>query len=362
MRLKIFAALLLAASLFAVPISGAMAQVDIEGDPKVAFIYFNVKDDGGWVQAQDEARMKLEADTGYETAYTEGVEEVASKLRAVVERYIRRGYNVIAASGFGYNDALLEISNENPNVAFFNAPGTVSSDNLEGYYARTYESQFLCGMVAGAMTKTNKIGFVAAVPLSLTNWNVNAWHLGAQMMNPDVETHVIFTNAWYDPVKERATAQALVEQGVDFLGQHQDTPSTQIVAEEAGIYSSGYHRDMSEYSSATQCSSVWAWERYITPTVKNIAAGPWKSSGIRFLGIKDGGTDMVCCGSAVPKDVADKIKAVREEIVNGTRHVFQGPFNRQDGSQVIGAGESLDDGGVWGMTYLVEGVVGELPQ
>ena len=79
---------------------------------------------------------------------------------------------------------MLEIAKENPNVAFFNTPGTVSADNLEGYYARTYESQFLCGMVAGALTKTNKIGFVAAVPISVTTWNVNAYALGAQPREP----------------------------------------------------------------------------------------------------------------------------------------------------------------------------------
>ena len=362
MIIKSIGAALVAAVLIVLSHTAAEAQVKIEGEPKVAFIYFNVKDDGGWVQAQEEARVSLEADTGIHTAYTEGVEEVASKLRSVVERYIRRGYNIIAASAFGYNDALLEIAKEHPNVAFFNAPGTTSADNLEGYYARTYESQFLCGMVAGAMTKTNKIGFVAAVPISVTTWNVNAYALGAQLVNPDAVVHVIFTNAWYDPVKERATAQALVEQGVDFLGQHQDTPSTQIVAQEAGIYSTGYHRDMSEYSSATQCSSVWVWARYITPTVQEIVAGNWKSSGLRFLGIKEGGTDTVCCGPAVPEDVAAKVMAVREEIVDGTRHVFQGPISDNEGNVVVAEGESLDDGGIWGMNYLVEGVVGELPK
>ena len=362
MSMKGIGAVFAAVTLIMISCAAAHAQVKIEGEPRVAFIYFNVKDDGGWVQAQDEARLSLEADTGYHTAYTEGVEEVASKLRAVVERYIRRDYNIIAASGFGYNDALLELAKDNPTVAFFNTPGTVSTDNLEGYYARTYESQFLCGMVAGALTKTNKIGFVAAVPISLTTWNVNAYALGAQLMNPDAVVHVIFTNAWYDPIKERATAQALVEQGVDFLGQHQDTPSTQIVAQEAGILASGYHRDMSEYSSATQCSSVWAWARYITPTVKEIATGNWASSGIRFLGIEEGGTDVVCCGPEVPNDVVAKVMTMREEIKSGTRHVFQGPVSDNEGNVRIAAGERPDDGQIWGMNYLVQGVVGDLPQ
>jgi basic membrane lipoprotein Med (substrate-binding protein (PBP1-ABC) superfamily) len=340
----------------------AHADVEIEGDPKIAFIYFNVKDDGGWVQAQEEARVAVENETGYDTAYTEKVEEVASKVRPVVERYISRGYNIIAGSAYGYGEVFEQLAKENPNIAFVNAPGTTMADNLEGYYARTYETQFLCGMIAGALSKTNKLGFVAAIPLSLTNWNANAWHLGAQLMNPNVETHVIFTNAWYDPVKERATAQALIEQGADVLGQHQDTPSTQIAAQEAGLHSTGYHRDMSEYApNSNVCSSIWTWDRYLIPTFKEIAGGPWKSKGILFLGIKDGGTDIACCGDAVPQEIVDNVMAMREKILSGERHVFEGPLYKQDGTLVVDKGEQLDDGQIWGMNYLVKGIVGTLP-
>lgn len=356
---KLMSAALASVALAVSPLMAAKAEVKIEGPPKIAFVYFNVKDDGGWVQAQEEARVAVEKATGFETAYTEKVEEVASKIRPVMERYIKRGFNIIAASAYGYNDTLKELAAEHPNVAFLNAPGTVSGDNLEGYYARTYESQFLCGMIAGAMTKSNKLGFVAAIPLPLTIWNVNAFHLGAQMMNPNVTTTVTFTNAWYDPVKERATAQALLESGADVLGQHQDTPSTQIAAQEAGKYATGYHRDMREYApKATLCSSVWTWERYLTPTIKEIAGGSWKSKGIQFLGIAGGGTDIACCNDAVPKDVVDKVMAVREKIKSGEMHVFQGPIMKQDGSVVIDAGKMLDDGQVWTMDYLVKGVVG----
>ena len=112
-------------------------------------------------------------------------------------------------------------------------------------------------------------------------------------------SHVTFTNAWYDPVKERAAAQALVEQGADVLGQHQDTPATQIVAQENGLFATGYHRDMREYApEATQCSSMWAWPGYLETTFKKLEEGTWKSSQAAFLGIKDGGTDISELGSS----------------------------------------------------------------
>jgi basic membrane lipoprotein Med (substrate-binding protein (PBP1-ABC) superfamily) len=352
-----------AAGFLALSTLSAQAQVQIEGDPKVAFIYFNVKDDGGWVQAQEEARQKIEASTGWEIPYAEKVEEVASKVRPVIERYIKRGYNIINGSAFGYSDVLLELAAEHPNVAFINAAGTTNNGkNLESYYARTYESQYLCGMVAGAMTKTNKLGFVAAIPLGITVWNVNAWALGAQAVNPDVTVYVTFTNAWYDPVKERATALALVEQGVDILGQHQDTPTTQYVAEEKGLLSTGYHRDMREYTpNTTMCSSVWVWERYLEPTFEKIIAGTWAPSEWgAFPGIKDGGTEVICCSDMVPQEVTDKVMAARDKIVSGELQIFAGPLEKQDGTMAVAAGETVDDAGLWGMNYLVKGIVGQV--
>ena len=96
--------------------------------------------------------------------------------------------------------------------------------------------------------------------------------MGAREMNPDATLTVVFTGAWNDPVKERAASEALAEQGIDVIGQHVDTPTPQIVAKEKGMYATGHHRDLSEFSSATQCSSVWVWDRFLIPEIKKIAA------------------------------------------------------------------------------------------
>ncbi|MBT6443022.1 MAG: BMP family ABC transporter substrate-binding protein, partial [Alphaproteobacteria bacterium] len=204
----------------------------LEGDPKPAFLYFNVKNDGGWVQALDEARIRVEGELGISIPFAEKVPEVASEIKPAVERYIRRGHNIILGSAYGYSDTFKELAEKYPNVAFVNAAGTTNSANLQSYYGRTYESQYLCGMVAGAMSKSGKIGFVAANPIGLVNWTINAYLMGARQMNPDATLTVVFTGAWYDPVKERAAATALVEQGIDVIGQHVDTPTPQVVAQE----------------------------------------------------------------------------------------------------------------------------------
>ena len=359
-KLLKFIKIILTTTLF-IFISTMANAFELKGDAKPAFIFFNVVNDGGWVQAFDEARKRMENDLGMKLPYVEKVPEVATEIRPAVKKFIKRGHNVIVGTAFGYSDTFLELASEYPDVAFLNAAGTTNNEkNLVSYYGRTYESQYLCGMVAGAMTKSNKIGFVAANPFGLVNWTVNAYLLGARQMNPDVTLSVVYTGAWYDPVKERASAEALVEQGVDVIGQHVDSPTPNVVAQEKGILGTGHHRDMSEFAGdSSVCSSIWVWDKYLTPALKTIASGSWKPSAWGdFLSIKAGGTDIVI-GENVPKSVKDKVMAERQAIIDG-KHVFAGPIKDQSGKIRVASGEVADDGALWAMDYLVEGVNGSL--
>lgn len=338
----------------------ATAAFKLKAEPKVAMVIFTQKNDGGWSQALDEARQSLETSLGIKIPVVENVPENATAIRPAVELLISRGFNIIIGSAFGYSDTFKELSEKYPDVAFLNPAGITNGPNLESFYGRTYESQYLCGMAAGAASKSGKLGFVAANPFGLVNWTVNAYALGAQQINPNATVTVIYTGAWNDPVKERAAAEALIEQGIDVIGQHVDTPATQIVAQEKGIYGTGHHRDLREFApKATQCSSVWVWARFLEPEIKKIIAGEWTPGPYgAFLSIKDGGTDIACCGEAVPKDAVDKITAEREAIVNG-KQIYAGPLADRDGKERVAAGQTLGDGDLWKMDWFVKGVISQ---
>jgi basic membrane protein A len=326
--------------------------------PKVAFLYFAEKTDGGWTQAFEEARLKMEPALDMKIPFVENVPEVAGQIRPAAGRFIQRGFNVIIGTAFGYSDTFKELSEKYPKVAFLNGSGTTNGPNLESFYGRTYESQYLCGMAAGGLSKSGKLGFVAAHPIGPVNWTINAYELGAKQLNPNATVTVIFTGSWNDPVKERAAAQALVDQGIDVIGQHVDTPTPQIVAQERGIYGTGHHRDLREFApKATLCSSAWTWDKHLTPTLKKVFAGNWQPSPYgAFPGIKDGGTDIACCNTAVPKDVVDKVMAERAAIVAG-KHVYAGPLKDTTGKERVAAGATLDDAGLWKMDWFVPGVI-----
>jgi basic membrane lipoprotein Med (substrate-binding protein (PBP1-ABC) superfamily) len=363
MRLRLIGSLLSAAAAFTFSIAPALADgFTLSAPPKIAFIYFGPKNDGGWTQAFDEARPKIEKAVGQASIpYVENVAEDAAQIKPPVEKFISRGYNIIIGTAFGYSDTFKQLSEKYPKVAFLNASGTTNGPNLQSFYGRTYQSQYLCGMAAAAASKDGKLGFVAANPFGVVIWTVNAYELGAQQIKPDATTTVLFTGAWNDPVKERAASTALADKGIEVIGQHVDTPTPQIVAQERGIYGTGHHRDMRQFApKATVCSSVWTWDKFLIPEIKTIEAGNWKTLPYgAFPGIKDGGTDIACCGPSVPKADVEKIMAAREAIISGKLEVYAGPLADREGVEKVKAGAVLDDGSLWKMDWFVKGVIGQ---
>jgi basic membrane protein A len=329
----------------------------LTGPPKIAFIYTQSRKDGGWVQAFDEARMRMEKTLNVQIAFVENVKEETAQFLPPVEKLIARGYNIIIATSFGYSDAVKTAADKYPKVAFLNGSGTTNGPNLLSFYLRTYESHYLCGMVAGAMTKSGKLGYLSPFPFGVVNWTVNAYLLGARQTNPKAVVTAVVTGAWDDPAKERAAAQALIDQGVDVLDQHTASPAPQVFAQERGVYGIGLQRDMRENApKATLCSVIYVWDRYLTPQVKKLVAGDWHPSAWGdFVSIKDGGIDIACCNAVVPKEVVAQVEQARQAIIDG-KQVFAGPLSDGTGAIKVPAGQVLGDADLWKMDWFVPGV------
>jgi basic membrane protein A and related proteins len=350
----LFLALVIA---FAMPSAAGAEPFKLEGSPKIAFVYTQTRKDGGWVQAFDEARTRMEKVLSLQIAYVENVKEETGQFLPPVDRLVARGYNIIVATSFGYSDAVKTAAEKYPKVAFLNGSGTTNGPNLLSFYPRTYESHYLCGMVAGAASKSGKLGYIAPFPFGVVNWTINAFLMGAQHVNPKATVTAVVTGAWDDPAKERAAAKALIEAGADVLDQHTVSPAPQIVAQEYGVYGIGLQRDMRENApKATLCSVVYLWDQYLTPQVQKIIAGGWTPSPYGdFISMKDGGSDIACCNAAVPKTVVASVEQMRQQIVDG-KQVFAGPIVDAAGETKVAAGTVLTDADLWKMNWFVPGV------
>ncbi len=341
---------------------GDTQQKQSEGPYKVAFVYIGPPGDLGWTYEHDRGRKMLETEFGenIETTYIENVEEGPDSAR-VMRQYAQEGYDMIFATSFGYMDHMFEVAEEFPEVSFEHCSGFKTLDNMATYFGRIYQPRYLSGLVAGSMTESNYIGYVAAFPIPEVIRGINAFTLGVRKVNPDAEVHVVWSNTWYDPVKEREAAVALLDDGADIIAQHQDTTEPQKAAQERGALSIGYDSDMRSFVGDTVLTSpIWNWGSYYVAAVKDAMDGEWESHQY-WGGLKEGVVELADFSPKVPQDVQDLVKAAEQDILDG-KDVFCGSITAQDGSELVAAGECMDDGSMLGMSVFVEGVFGTIPE
>lgn len=336
---------------------------ELKGEPRVAFIYAASAQDGGWNEAFENSRLRLEEELGLEIAHTESVPEEATAIRSAIDLYVDRGYNIIVGTGYGYSDGILDAANAYPDVAFLNGAGITNAANLESFYVRTYQGWYLAGMIAGGMTEGGKLGMLAGFPIGLVNWDINAFIRGARAVNSDVEVIAAFTNSWWDPVKEGQIAEAMLAEGADVIATDLSAASALNAAEVQGKHSVGFQLDMSKHApNGHLVSVVFRWEKFLAPTIGRIADGSWEPSEWgAFAGMELGVVDLAGIHADVPQDLLDQVEETRKAMAAGTFSPFDGPVHKQDGSVAVAAGESISDEALWGMDYFVEGAIGVMP-
>jgi len=346
----------------AAPLAAPASAMDIEGEPKIAFIYAATARDGGWNEALDNARLAVEEELGLDISVAESIPEEATALNNAVDLFVGRGFNVIVGTGYGYSEGIKEAAARYPDVAFMNASGSTNADNLEGFYVRTYEAWYLAGMAAAGVSESGTVGILGGYPVGVVNWDVNAFALGAQAIDPDIETIVVYTNSWWDPVKEGEVAKAMLDQGADVIANNLSSAAPFIAAEEAGAYSIGFQLDMSQHAPNGHLTSVmFNWDKYLLPTLAALKDGTWEPSEWgAFPAMADGVVSLSPLHPDIPEDVVARIEQTRAAILAGEFSPFDGPVVAQDGTEVVAAGARLDDGGLWGMEFLVEGTIGTL--
>lgn len=338
----------------------AAAPAKTGKDVKAAFVYVGPVGDAGWTYAHDQGRKAM-AKLPYvtETNYIESVPEGAESTR-IITSLAQKGYNLIFTTSFGYMDPTIEVAKKYPNVVFMHCSGYKTAKNVGTYFGRMYQPRYLSGIIAGKMTKSNIIGYVAAFPIPEVIRGINAFTLGVQSVNPKAVVKVVWTQTWFDPAKERDAADSLLDVKADVIAVHQDTAAALQAAEKRGAYAIGYDSDMGHMvPKAWLTAPVWNWKAVYDKVAEEVHNGTWKSSKI-WWGLKQNLVELSPMSKLVPEDVQKLVAEKKQEIIDGKLKVFAGELKDNKGNVVVPAGKTMTDPEMLNMNFLVAGVQGSV--
>ncbi len=361
---------------------------------KACFIYVGPIGDIGWTHAHDQGRQIVEKEFPWlETAYAESVPE------ADVERFLDRFIveekcDVVFTTSFGFMDGTLVAAQKYPDKIFFHCSGYKRAPNMGTYMADFYQVYYLNGLMAGALTKSGKVGYVAAHPIPEVVRHINAFTLGVREVNPKATVDVRWIFSWYDPAKARQAAEALIAEGVDVLAFTEDSPTVVQVAEEytnkgQPVYSFGHYSPMAQFGPNSLVSGQLVhWERIYEDILMKVYLGIYNNKNLENVdywyilgqrGVEMGGdfgvplnpkfeaplkavkvTDPLLGEISVYDLVFKRLEQMTDPAV--LFDPFTGPIKDQAGQERVKPGQRLSLFELTTMDWFVEGNIGELPR
>ncbi len=326
---------------------------------KAAWIYVGPHNDGGWSQAHDRGRLKVQKALGKNvvTTFKENVPE-GPQASQVIDSLVRDGNKIIFATSFGYMDAMAAAAKKYPDVYFEHATGYKSGKNFANYFGAGEDAIYLSGITAGAATKKGVVGYIVPFPIPEIIRHANAFALGVQLVRPDAKVKLVWTKSWFDPVKEKKAAESLVAAGADVIGQNVDSPSAGQYAQSKRLPWVGYNSDSSKFAPTSWLvAAVYDWGPYYLKRVKAAANGSWKT-GSYWGTMKDGFALLSPYGPKVSAKTKALVAKQRAAIISGKFYEFQGPLYDQSGKLRVPKGKRMSLEDILTVDWLVKGIEG----
>ena len=369
LRRRLLAAGGLAGASLALPgaLRHALAQTQAQSPITVGILYVGPRDDFGYNQAQAEAAALLKKMPGVKLIEEENVPETQAVQKSMQGMIAQDGATLLFPTSFGYFDPhMLAVAAKNPKVRFSHCGGMWTKgkhpDNTGSYFGYIDEAQYLSGVIAGHMSKSKKLGFVAAKPIPQVLRNINAFTLGARSVDPQITTNAVFTGDWSMPVKEAEATNGLADQGIDVFTMHVDGPKVVVeTAAKRGKMVCGYHASQAKLApNAYLTGAEWNWLTAYTSILEAARSGKPHMNFVRG-GLKEGFVKSSPYGAMVSEGARKNAEDVRKKMMAGSFDIFAGELKDNTGKVVIPKGTALKqtDLVLEGMNYLVEGVIGK---
>ena len=341
----------------AMPVALGALPAFAQDKTKIGFIFLGPIGDYGWTWAHNKGREAVEAALGdkVETIYTENVAEDAS-AEAAIRDLANAGCKLIFTCSFGYMDQTIAVAAEFPDVKFEHCTGYKRADNVATYNSRFHEGRAVLGTIAGKMSKTGTLGYLGSFKIPEVVLGVNSFALSAQRMNPDAKVKVVMIDSWFDPPKEAAATETLVNLGCDFVTTHTDSPAALQILEQKGLYGFGQGADMSAFAPNAHLTAIEdIWGPYYIRRVQELLDGKWTSTDT-WDGMASGEVVISPYNAAVPADVVAEAEKVKAGYMDGSFDIFTGPIFDQDGVERVKAGQVMTLAELATIDWFVKGV------
>ena len=344
--------------------AGAIATATLIGKPalaadkiKVGFIFLGPIGDYGWTWAHNKGRMQIDTELGdqVETIYVENVAEDASAI-PVIRDLAQQGCKLIFTASYGYMDQTIKVASEFPDVKFEHCTGFKRADNVSTYNSKFHEGRAVLGTIAGKISKSGTLGYLGSYKVPEVVLGVNAFALAAQKQNPAATVKLVMIDSWFDPPKEAAATETLINLGCDVVTTHTDSPGPLQILEQKGLFGFGQGADMSSFAPTAHLTAIEdIWGPYYVERAKAVLDGSWKSADT-WDGMKEGTVVIAPYNASVPADVVALADAVQAGYKDGTYDIFTGPIYDQAGTLKVKEGEVMALADLAVIDWCVKGV------
>ncbi|MFA5139099.1 MAG: BMP family ABC transporter substrate-binding protein [Elusimicrobiota bacterium] len=356
---------------------------------KAGFVYVGPIGDYGWSNAHDKGRLAVQAKFPWlESVFVESVAE-ADGARIIDRLVNEQKCDVVFTTSFGYMDATVEAGKKYPGTTFMHCSGFKRGPNVGTYFAELYQMYYLNGLMAGALTKSGKTGYVAAHPIPEVVRHIDAFALGVREANPKAKVHVKWLYSWYDPAKAKDAAESLVAEGCDALAFTEDSPAVIQVAQDRTakgkpVYAFSHYSPMQRFGEdAVVSGQLVDWGILYEEILMRKHLGAWDNRDYFWLAKEKAALLGAEPGTPVNPKFADRLKAVKhKDPLLGELSVydlvakrleqmseptvlfdpFTGPVKDQGGALRLKPGQRADLKALLSVDWFVENVVGELPK
>lgn len=324
---------------------------------RIGYILTGSKDEQGWNGMNYQGIEAVCTELGLELMIKENVLEGTGMCSEAVTSLAEAGAEMIILSSYGYPAEVQDVIAQYPEISFYGISSEYYSDNMSSYFGRMYQARYLTGIIAGMITETDNIGYVAAMPNNEVNRGINAFTLGVKRVNPQAEVKVIWTDSWDDEEKATAASEKLIGMGADLLAYHQNQPYVVKAAEKAGIYSIGYNEAETGLSDKYLTAAVWNWKQLYNDIIKDFMQGKANSKQHHWCGLETGAVGISQCSPLVTEEMLAEIKKAESEILSG-QDVFSGEIYDNSGTLRCSKDEFISDSALMkNFDWYVDGVV-----